>query len=265
MGEPVIPGGAILIARKLNDSAIFEKPPLYLKIWMFLLTQAQHSDYKGLKRGQLFTSIPKIQKAVSWKIGYRTETPTKDQVFNVLEWLRKPRESNRESNRSTPMITTTKATQGMLITICNYNVYQTMSNYESNNEYTNEVDTNPLRKQRQADNINKNVYKNDKNDIYISSSKEKKSLKNPYGEFKNVLLSDQELEKLKERFAYDWKDRIDKLSYYIESKGKKYKSHYATILSWARKEEQENQVPKRQLTNTQISNKKEIDDLGWDD
>ena len=26
---------------------------------------------------------------------------------------------------------------------------------------------------------------------------------------------------------------------YIESKGVKYKSHYATILSWARKEEKE--------------------------
>lgn len=170
MEKPVISGGAILVARKLNSSAIFEKPPLYLKVWLFLLTQAQHNNYKDLKRGQLYTSIPKIQKAVSWKVGYRTETPTKDQIFNVLEWLRKPRESNHESNESTPMITTTKATHGMLITICNYNVYQTLENYESNSEPNDNNDTNTRREQRHADNINKNVYKND---IYSGFPEEK--------------------------------------------------------------------------------------------
>lgn len=58
-----------------------------------------------------------------------------------------------------------------------------------------------------------------------------------YGEFENVNLSEEELEKLKERFPYDWRERIDGLSSYMASKGKRYKSHYATILSWARKEE----------------------------
>ena len=57
------------------------------------------------------------------------------------------------------------------------------------------------------------------------------------GEFKNVLITEEELEKLKERFPYDWKDKINNLSAYIASKGKRYKSHYATILTWARKEE----------------------------
>lgn len=62
------------------------------------------------------------------------------------------------------------------------------------------------------------------------------SQKSKYGEFENVALTDEELKKLKDRF-FDWEDRVERLSMYIESTGKKYKSHYATILNWARKEE----------------------------
>lgn len=59
-----------------------------------------------------------------------------------------------------------------------------------------------------------------------------------YGEYKNVLLSDSELEKLKEEFPTDWEQRIERLSEYIASTGKRYKSHLATIRSWARKDRQ---------------------------
>ena len=67
--------------------------------------------------------------------------------------------------------------------------------------------------------------------------------KSKYGEFNNVLLTDDEHKKLTERFPNDCKERIERLSLYIESQGKKYKSHYATILSWARRDEQ--QQPKQ--------------------
>lgn len=70
--------------------------------------------------------------------------------------------------------------------------------------------------------------------------KKKKPTKHKHGEYKNVLLTDEELEKLKDRFP-DWEDRIERLSLYIESKGACYKSHYATILSWARREDGQGQ------------------------
>ena len=57
--------------------------------------------------------------------------------------------------------------------------------------------------------------------------------KHKYGEYKNVLLTDDELEKLKAEYA-DYLDRIERLSSYIASTGKAYKSHYATIKNWAR-------------------------------
>lgn len=62
------------------------------------------------------------------------------------------------------------------------------------------------------------------------------STKHKYGEYKNVLLTDEEFEKLKVEFA-DYTERIERLSAYVASTGKSYKSHYATIRNWARKED----------------------------
>jgi hypothetical protein len=56
--------------------------------------------------------------------------------------------------------------------------------------------------------------------------------KNVYGEFNNVKLSDDEYSKLEEKGLISM---IEDLSYYINSKGDKYKSHYATILMWDKK------------------------------
>lgn len=42
------------------------------------------------------------------------------------------------------------------------------------------------------------------------------------------------MEKLKDEFPNDWNERIERLSYYMESKGKTYKNHLATIRNWAR-------------------------------
>lgn len=63
-----------------------------------------------------------------------------------------------------------------------------------------------------------------------------KPTRHKYGMYKNVLLSDEDYQKLQEEFPHDYSERIDRLSEYIESTGKKYKNHRATIKAWARKE-----------------------------
>lgn len=68
-----------------------------------------------------------------------------------------------------------------------------------------------------------------------SIGKDSKVIKHKHGEYNNVLLTDDEFQKLKTEFP-DIKERIERLSEYIASTGKKYKSHYATIRAWARKE-----------------------------
>ena len=59
--------------------------------------------------------------------------------------------------------------------------------------------------------------------------------KHAHGFFANVLLTDDELQKLAAEVP-NYEEYIEKLSHYIESNGKKYKSHYATILMWHRKD-----------------------------
>lgn len=68
--------------------------------------------------------------------------------------------------------------------------------------------------------------------------------KHAHGFFANVLLTDDELQKLAEEMP-NYEEYIEKLSHYIESNGKKYKSHYATILMWHRKDlEKQQPAPK---------------------
>lgn len=69
----------------------------------------------------------------------------------------------------------------------------------------------------------------------------KKRPKHKYGEYNNVLLTDDELEKLKAEYP-DYAERIERLSSYVASTGKSYKSHYATIRNWARKDQTQRPV-----------------------
>lgn len=67
-------------------------------------------------------------------------------------------------------------------------------------------------------------------------AKPPKSPRHKYGLYENVLFTDEDYKKLKEEFPHDYSERIERLSEYIASTGKKYKSHLATIRSWARKD-----------------------------
>ena len=58
-----------------------------------------------------------------------------------------------------------------------------------------------------------------------------------------VLLMPTEYEKLIEKFGEKKTlDMIENLDYYIGSKGKQYKSHYMTILSWDKKDRSEKKI-----------------------
>ena len=60
--------------------------------------------------------------------------------------------------------------------------------------------------------------------------------KHTYGQFANIRLTEQEHGKLVSEFGQAGaQERIEGLSSYVASKGKKYASHYATLLVWERK------------------------------
>ena len=72
-----------------------------------------------------------------------------------------------------------------------------------------------------------------------------------YGEYSNVLLSDAEYEKLMVEIPYS-AAMIERLSEYIASTGKKYKSHYATIRAWHRRDSEKQQTEKN-MTGTSFN------------
>ena len=57
-----------------------------------------------------------------------------------------------------------------------------------------------------------------------------------FGSFANVLLTSDQLQDLKKRFPNDWAERIERMSRYMQSTGKEYHDHFATLLLWADRE-----------------------------
>ena len=92
-------------------------------------------------------------------------------------------------------------------------------------------------KERKVNKVNK-----EKKDI----QKEKvEPLKTAYGIFNNVLLTDDEYDKLKNKYGIKrMESEIENLSTYMKSHNKEYASHYATILCWDRKNGKDEQADK---------------------
>lgn len=116
----------------------------------------------------------------------------------------------------------------------NETVKNLIADYEEKNGVLNYCN------EKENDNDNENENDNDNEVSYHDTTNEslpsrKKVTKHKYGEYNNVLLTDEELQKLKTEYS-DYEERIERLSSYVASTGKKYKSHYATIRNWARKD-----------------------------
>ena len=67
----------------------------------------------------------------------------------------------------------------------------------------------------------------------IERELKKGQLARAYGRYQNVILTDKELAELQAEFPTVWESYVEKLSAYMESTGKTYKSHAATIRRWA--------------------------------
>lgn len=76
-------------------------------------------------------------------------------------------------------------------------------------------------------------------------AKKKRAVRHKYGEYNNVLLTDEQMAKLQAEFT-DWPERIERLSSYMASTGKGYKDHLATIRNWAKKDQQPRQQYRKQ-------------------
>lgn len=219
-------------------------------IWVMLLTMAGRCNAGGMIF--LTENIPYTPKMLADELGF--EENTVKLAINALEQLN--------------MV----CTDNGFFSIAGWNEYQNIEGMEKIREQTRQRVTAHRQKQKALaaaaqSNVTCNVTVTQSNateeDIDIDKEKEKeyrdmgasvpnpspspkpkKPVKHKYGEYANVLLTDDELEKLKEAFS-DWEERIERLSGYIASTGKAYKSHYATIRNWARKDAQAQPVARR--------------------
>ena len=80
--------------------------------------------------------------------------------------------------------------------------------------------------------------KYDKRNTELKNHRGEETLPFLSGVYENVLLSQSEVEALKSEFPTDWEHRINRLSEYMASTGKRYENHLATIRSWARQDAQ---------------------------
>lgn len=102
----------------------------------------------------------------------------------------------------------------------------------------------------------------DRLEIGKDSIENKKSTRHKYGEYKNVLLTDVDIEKLKNEYPLDYEERIEKLSCYMASTGKSYKNHLATIRNWARKETPKQTIEKPTATDDFMAKLQSMYDKG---
>lgn len=83
------------------------------------------------------------------------------------------------------------------------------------------------------------LYEQVESSVHREETDKRREEKNIYGSFQNVKLTEDEYQKLVAKFKDQTTNKIESMSLYLESKGDKYKSHYATILNWARKENEQ--------------------------
>ena len=211
--------GWISIHRKIRECVIWDSDEPFTRrdAWIDLLLLANHRDKETIfdgekitvKRGQYLTSVRKL--AQEWHWG-------KDKTLKYLKLL-----------EECEMITRDADSRRTLITIVNYCLYQDKNDDVADSEKDSEQTVN---RHLSATNNNDNNVNNENN---VNKNKKEKKPKHKYGQYKNVMLSDEQLAKLKEEFP-DWEERIERVSSYCQSTGRKYSDYLATIRNWAKKD-----------------------------
>ena len=199
-------------------------------IWVMLLTMAGRCNSGGMIF--LTENIPYTPKMLADELCFEENV-----VLLALDALAKLN-----------MIT---SYDGEFISIAGWEEYQNVEGLDKIREQTrNRVAKHREMQRLSSGNVTCNVTVTQGNATDIDKDKEEElevrkrnkrdkeaPVRHKYGEYQNVLLTDEDFEKLKAEFP-DWKDRIERLSSYIAQSGKSYKNHLATMRNWARKDKE---------------------------
>lgn len=221
MEKDYIENGFIILSRKIINSKLWQLPKKDIIMAITCLLYSNHQENKwftGTKhiiipRGSFITSLEHLQQILPKK-------PKKYTIQNIRTCINHLEKLHFLTKQSTKTYS--------LITIENYDKYQNASNYL----------TRKVTKSQQRANKELTTNKNEKNEKNVKN----KGLKEIYKEKKLkhldfVLLTEKEYLALIDSFGENkTKEWIERLNDYLGSTGKKYTSHYFTILSWNRKD-----------------------------
>ena len=203
--------GYIKLHRKFKNWEWYKNIPVKtLFSHCLIMANFKNKKWQGIdiKRGSFITSY----KTLSNETGL-----SERQIRTALDKLKLTNELTVKSN-----------TRYSVITVLKYNDYQTndtpLDNQMTNKRHASDTPATTTNKDKKEKNDNKSIKKD---------TKKKPIPKTKYLDF--VLLTDEEYNKLKEKFNSKLDYHIENLNNYIGSTGKKYKSHYHTILNWNRK------------------------------
>lgn len=115
-----IQGGYILLARNMIESEIWQKPPAYLKIWIYILFRV---NWKKSKHNEIGMDLFNFTQE---KIPGVKQT----QVYDFLRWAK-----TLNSSDQTTQITTQKTTRGIRLKVNKYEYYQDPKNYQFQNTF----------------------------------------------------------------------------------------------------------------------------------
>ena len=270
----------ILLNRNIYKCAFwYDKPFTRAQVWIDLLMMAYWTDGKALvgntwipiKRGEISTSERQLMKRWGWGNTHirgflkmlendgmiERRTDRQKTIIRILNYDKFQLKNKGQSaanadeirlyqegttHNQSRVYTNDQSTNQSTLSIENTSVLEnTQSTLQHTTTYTDEA------------HINNNIKK-------IIKNKEKEIQKRVYGEFENVLLTDEEIEKLKEQFPDSWREKIEDLSSYMASTGKKYKSHLATIRNWDRRSKGNTKGVERGANNEQRSKQRELYD-----
>ena len=179
------------------------------RLFIHLLLKANITDREfenvTVKRGQLITS----QKHLSQQLDISTQA-----IRTAINHL-----------KLTGEITVETTSKYSIITIINYNEYQKVTRRLTGEQQAANRQSTGEQQQYKNDKECKRMIKNEREVTHA-----------PLGRFKNVILTQSELDELKAKFPNDYEAKIERLSRYQKSKGKKYDSHFATLLDWLEKD-----------------------------
>ncbi len=79
--------GFVPLDRGIMESAIWEKPPYYLKIYLYMLMKAAYRDGSGLERGQFYTTKKELCEICESGKGGSKQTVSQPALKKVLHFL----------------------------------------------------------------------------------------------------------------------------------------------------------------------------------